>query len=383
MNWTEKSGNGSFKMWVSMQCWKSSRTLSNPGWMQGVFQQFQVLSAGIVLSCRIILQGRLESKCSPELGARVQETAGLTGSWFWLVPLLYKLFQRRKCKRFFLFKNIHSYPQLISVTPLQWEALQPIERAAYTWILCFDSCRLITLLSDLIWKQEFQPVATLWHTCFDAREWKLLGKPSFPCSGCRQSATRFCSDCVWDTRGHWFRAAHWSLVHGALTHTGRKVLGPGGDSADGGSVPMLKQELPCYLLKKLIAVMSCEINQSHGHRGFNSSCYPFHSVWNGAVSFASSRLMGSYSTCSWAAQWQPNIGEFPEVLKGAKCLTLIGNHCFCWCTWHCRSYCWALWLFHCFAGCWGLKITFSCISFKLFSFKHMFCAPLVGNFSVP
>lgn len=138
--------------------------------MQGVFQQFQVLSAGIVLSCRIILRGRLESKCSPELGARVQETAGLTGSWFWLVPLLYKLFQRRKCKRFFLFKNIHSYPQLISVTPLQWEALQPIERAAYTWILCFDSCRLITLLSDLIWKQEFQPVATLWHTCFDARE---------------------------------------------------------------------------------------------------------------------------------------------------------------------------------------------------------------------
>lgn len=43
-----------------------------------------------------------------------------------------------------------------------------------------------------------------------------------------------------------------------------------------------------------------------------------------------------------AAQWQPNIGEFPEVLKGAKCLTLIGNHCFCWCTWHCKSYCWAL-----------------------------------------
>lgn len=258
-------------MWVSMQCWKSSRTLSNP--MQGVFQQFQVLPAGIVLSCRIILQGRLESKCSPELGARVQETAGLTGSWFWAKP--------HCCTNYFREENARGFSSSRASTAITWflfpsamEALQPFERAAYTCILSFDSCRLIILLSDLIWKQEFQPVATLWHTCFDAGEWKL-GKPSFLCSGCRQSATRFCPDCVWDTRGDSFRAAHWSLVHGALTHTGRKMLGPGGGSADGGSAPMLKQVVPCYLLKKLIAVMSCEINQSHGHRGFSSSCYPF------------------------------------------------------------------------------------------------------------
>lgn len=54
-------------------------------------------------------------------------------------------------------------------------------------------------------------------------------------------------------RGDVFRAAHWSFVQGALTCTSRKVLDPGGDSADSDSVAMLKQELPCYLLKKFIA----------------------------------------------------------------------------------------------------------------------------------
>lgn len=71
-----------------------------------------------------------------------------------------------------------------------------------------------------------------------------------------QGACSVCPDRVWGMRVDLFRAGHWSLVQGVLAHASRKVLGPGGDSADGNSVAVLKQGLPCYLLKELIAA-SC------------------------------------------------------------------------------------------------------------------------------
>lgn len=44
------------------------------------------------------------------------------------------------------------------------------------------------------------------------------------------------------------------------------------------------------------------------------------------------QLSHSMITKYWRISWSPERSQVP----------LIGNHCFCWCTWHCQSYCWAL-----------------------------------------
>lgn len=88
-------------------------------------------------------------------------------------------------------------------------------------------------------------MATLWHTCADARESELLGKPSFPLA-CARGVGSVLTVC----------GARGEVCAGLPTDhcTSRRVLGPGGDSTDCDSVVMmLKQELPCYLLKTLIA----------------------------------------------------------------------------------------------------------------------------------
>lgn len=60
----------------------------------------------------------------------------------------------------------------------------------------------------------------------------------------------------WPCLGHegWFVQGWPLIIHSRGTDPHQQgVLGPGADGADGGSVAVLKQELPCYLLKKLIA----------------------------------------------------------------------------------------------------------------------------------
>lgn len=65
--------------------------------------------------------------------------------------------------------------------------------------------------------------------------------------------TKVCPDRIFGVSVILFRVGHQSLFQGMLTHASRKASDPCGNSVDGGSVAVLKGEIPCYLLKEWIA----------------------------------------------------------------------------------------------------------------------------------
>lgn len=74
-------------------------------------------------------------------GSRSSRESRLGWELVWSqIQLLYELLQRNKCKRFFLFAKHHSHYLLSIILPTT-QALQPAQRAAYTWISSFASCR--------------------------------------------------------------------------------------------------------------------------------------------------------------------------------------------------------------------------------------------------